>query len=160
MSEDSLSDSEDSVFCGADSKDRFARHAQRALQAENFTYPADEVLVNLAEIELFFQAVEQENKQLVTQILKSNPSILDARSPRRHYASALHVAAENDFADIVATLLEAHADPSLTNEFGLNALALCSPGSKSFALISEVTDMKENGRRDAVLRAGDNFYRF
>ena len=159
MSEDSSSDAS-SVFCGADLDDRFARHAQRALEAETFENPSEQPLVSAGEVERFFRAVEDANKQLVLEIIKTNPTIVNSRSLRRHKSTPLHIAAENELVEIIAILLAAQANPELVNEFGLNALSLCPPDGDAFRLISDVTELKENGRRDAVLRGGDVFYRF
>ena len=156
------SDDDSSVFCGADLGDRFARHAQCALEAEQYADPAmtDAILVHSAEIERFFHAVETNNKSLVQEIIAANPSIVNSRSPARHKSTALHVAAENEMNELVSVLIGANANANISNEYGLTPIALCRAESQAFELISQVTELKENGRRDAVLRGGDAFSRF
>ena len=152
-----MSDSENSVFCGADLDDRFARHDIRSMQAELFELSRD--ARNEPQLEQLFLAIESDELDIIQKLVESNSSIVNWTSTARHGNTPLHEAAERDLPDVVAFLLKSGANPEAATEFGLDPLAMCSTHGNSFSLIAQVVDLKKNDRRGAVTQDA-GFYSF
>jgi len=134
-----------SIFVGADHSDPTTQRTMQFFASERFTErPNEEALAQLEEL---VTAVEANDIPKVN-ILCRRKELLNMKHPEKDGNTALHIAAENDFVDIVKILIEAGADPDALNDFGLTPVALCDVASDSCKILNELAPTKR--RREAL----------
>ena len=135
-----------SIYCGADSSDKTALKTLELFRKER-----EVVCDDLEHLEPFFAAVENDKRDDVISFLKDK-SIVNSKSNKRDGNTALHIAAEHNYVNMVRLLLDNGADSDLLNDFGLTPLSLAHADSESCALLALLRPALQ--RREALKGAG------